>query len=168
MEEQFYTPEAIQYFNNAHMLRGKFLNEYTFLEKAIEFCLISHFISDKDKQLMFVEIVLDRMTFEAKRTALKALLDRKATDNGFIKTKNNKYPFGKLFDEIRILNDQRNCFAHYHLVLPPIDSQENYVIGLSQYRDKLNYLLYTQELFDKWIVRIKNAESDLSDILRSF
>ncbi|RYY06385.1 MAG: hypothetical protein EOP43_06530, partial [Sphingobacteriaceae bacterium] len=120
-------PDYVGYINNTHYYRGLVIGSFTNLEKTIETILIDEFITDDSKKVDFMMIILDRMTFEAKRTSLKSILDKKAVTGGFIKTKNNSYPNGKLFDEIRLLQDQRNYFAHFPIILPSVASYN--VIG---------------------------------------
>lgn len=110
----------------------------------------------------FKNYILDRLTFEAKRTAFKGLLDKKATEDGFIKTKSNSWVHGKLIDNIKKLNDQRVYFAHYYLAYPRPHGK--YVICLVEYRDTLKSHDYSEEQMDLLIAEIKKVAKDIEDL----
>ena len=104
------------------------------------------------------EVLLDRMTFDGKRTAIKGILDNRTLSEGFIKTKNNSFPHGKILEEVRQLIEIRNFFAHY---LSAVDHAKDTVITLVQFRDSTKLLEYTQQEFDDLVIRIKRATKDV-------
>lgn len=145
----------------AHLHRGQLISEFTVLEIAIEYYLAEHFVFDSSMQNSFRSIILNRMTFESKRSSFKTILEQKAIDSGFTKTKSNTYPHGKFLDEIRRLNDERNYFAHYTLVGNSDFDKNQYVIGLAEFRDSTKYKWYTIEDFNALIRRIRKATNDV-------
>lgn len=150
--------------NSSHEYRGYAINEFTKLEKALDQYILIYFIPHQNNmQSPMHEIILDRLTFESKRTAVKSILDKKSDDTGFIKTKNNSYPYGKLFDEVRKLIDLRNNFAHF---LDAYDSAEpKSVITLIKFRDKTDIIRYEQSEFDDLIFRIKKTTEDVLNLI---
>ncbi|WP_259070263.1 hypothetical protein HDF24_15020 [Mucilaginibacter sp. X4EP1] len=146
-----------------HEYRGYLINEFTKLEKAIDQHLLSNFfpLNKFDKIYEMHEVLLDRMTFDGKRTAVKGILDKRSISGGFMKTRNNSYPHGKLFDEIRQLIEFRNYFAHYLCV----EDFGEYTISLLQFRDRTTILRYSQEDFDSLVDRIIKATSDILSLL---
>ena len=74
---------------NSSEYRGYLINEFTKLEVALDKHLLNNFFSltDYPNTYEMREVLLDRMTFDSKRTAVKGILDKKATLSGFIKTK---------------------------------------------------------------------------------
>lgn len=147
----------------ASYFRGKLIDEFCFLEFAIEKYLVRYFLDEPDARRRLKNLILDRLTFEAKRTALKAMLDEYEKKHGFIKTKNNTYPHAKLLDEIRLLNDQRNYFAHYYLAIP--QEKPHLIICLAEYRDYVKTHDYTIEKFDSIIDRIKETVNKLNELM---
>jgi len=151
--------------SSEHEYRGYLINEFTKLERALDKHLLLHFFPNNDANdkihYRMHEVLLDRMTFDGKQTAVKGILDNKAISDGFIKGKNNSYPNGKLFEEVRQLIDTRNHFAHYLTVVDHSDS----VITLLQFRDNTKMLKYSQSDFDKLVIRIIKATSDILKLL---
>ncbi|MFC1222689.1 hypothetical protein ACFE6N_02705 [Pedobacter sp. BG31] len=145
----------------AHLHRGQLISEFTVLEIAIEYYLAEHFVLDGAMQNSFRSIVLNRMTFESKRSSFKTILEQKEIASGFIKTKSNTYPHSKLIDEIRRLNDERNYFAHYTLVANVGFDENHYVIGLAEFRDSTKYKWYTIDEFNTLMMRIRKATNDV-------
>ncbi|MBW4888265.1 hypothetical protein KXQ82_00995 [Mucilaginibacter sp. HMF5004] len=152
-----------EHLSQGHYLRGVLINEFSGLEKKIEKFIVSYFIDDKDKGNEMSNIILDRLTFEAKRTSFKAILDKRSVENGFVKTKNNSYPESKFFDEIRRLNDHRIYFAHYVMVMPMAITDN--VIGLAEFRDSVKIKWYTQEQFETLIGDIMIASNKIQALI---
>ena len=152
-----------EYFYNASYYRGKLINDFCNLELAIERYLVRYFLDKTTERRELKNLILDRLTFEAKRTALKTMLDSYEEKRGFIKTKSNKYPQSDLLNEIRLLNDQRNYFAHYYLAIPV--KEEKLVICLAEYRDFVKTHKYTEEKFNAIIERIQSATKQLYDLI---
>ncbi len=64
--------ELEKYINSAHFYRGQLINEFTGLEKSIESFLATYFLPKSyNESIEFMDIVLDRMSFDTKRAALK-------------------------------------------------------------------------------------------------
>ena len=121
-----------------------------------------------DKQLELAELLLDRLTFENKRAVFKAILEKKADANGFKKTKNNSYPNSKFFDDLRLINLERNYFAHY-----VIDYSEEAIelrdhqITLLEFRDKTTPRVYNEVDYMNLRGRIQNAAKTVSEMSRN-
>ena len=159
------TPEQqFEYINNSYFYRGLVINTFVNLERTIDSHLADEFITNKSKRVKFYQIVLDRLTFEAKRTALKAILDRKAIAKGFVKTGGNSYPHGKLLEDIRHLQDKRNNFAHYTMMIPTED--KGYVIGIAEFRDKFKPMWFTSEDIQLLIDKIDLTIEDLNSYFK--
>jgi hypothetical protein len=154
-------------FHSPHEYRGFTINEFTKLERALDKHLLNKFFpnSSPSDQVCYQmhEVLLDRLTFDGKRTAVKGLLDQRELNSGFVKTKNNSFKHGKLIDEVRQLIEIRNYFAHYLMVVDNANSDS--VLTLLQFRDSTKLIVYTQGDFEKLIHRILQATSDLLDLL---
>jgi hypothetical protein len=150
------------YKEKAAYYRGKMIEEFCKVELELERYLGAYFLNKSEERWDFKTYILDRLTFEAKRTAFKGLLDKKAIADGFIKTKNNKWVHGKLIDQIKRLNDQRVYFAHYYLAYPRPHGK--YVICLTEYRDTLKTHDYSGEQMDLLIAEIKKVAKDIEDL----
>lgn len=137
--------------------RGIFISEFATLEKTIEFYLAKYFVPEISKQYEMIEIIIERLTFDAKRTALKTILDKKMGLKGFVPTNTKKYPSGKFVEELRKLQVKRNEFAHYHLA----DNIDGYCIRLVNFRDKTNVIEYTKSEFRDIINHIKKLASSI-------
>ncbi len=161
MSKKLIPKEQFEHINNGYYYRGVVINTFTALERNMEMILTNHFVSREDDTLrnQFVFVILDRMTFEAKRTSIKALVDQQSIKNNFVKTKNNSYPHGRLFDEIRQLQELRNNFAHFSIAIPS-EKSEN-VIGLAGMRDRIDLNWYTRDDIEKINRRILKSADDL-------
>ena len=131
----------IDYQRNAYAHRGRIIDCFTRLELNIDEYLVRYF--DVQNITDFKCVILDRLTFEAKRTSLKAILDKKALEGGFIKTKNNSYPHSKMIEQLRRLIDERNHFAHYLLSIPQ-EINDLYPVVLIEFRDSKSLIGYSQ------------------------
>lgn len=125
----------------SNLYRGRLITAFATMEKKLDFVLAGYFSVNPKSQYYMMQILLDRMTFESKRTALKALYDARSEQDGFVKTKNNSYPHNKFFNEIRRLNDHRNYFAHYYL----LQAEEEEIIVLADNRDNTSFVSYTEK-----------------------
>lgn len=134
-----------EYIINAYHYRGMFIDKFCFLEVQIESYLAQSFIVDSKNMMYFKSIILDRLTFESKRTAFRALLLKHNPDT------NHK----KLLDEIRKLNEKRVQFAHYYLALHGNRRVSDIVIMLTEYRDSIDIISYTVTQFDAVISRME-------------
>ena len=149
-------------FVRACYFRGIVLNAFIYLENEISACLAEFFSGDNDYYWTFMGVIADRMTFEAKRASLKFLLEELERKAGFIKTKNNHYKCKDFINELRLLNDQRNYFAHY--IFHKMISRQQYAIVLTDYRDKATDYFYMEEDIQKLMDRIAKARQDVIDI----
>ena len=141
-------------FDNPHAYRGVFIGQFAELELVMGSFLSLYFVPSGDGNDI-MSILIDRLTFESKRTAYKAVLDKIAVKNGFVKTKNNKYAYSELLDEIRKLNEIRIQFAHYYLA--DADMDKGHVIALVEFRNSPSVYEYSQEMFDIIFERLENA-----------
>ncbi|SHN30508.1 hypothetical protein SAMN05216524_10942 [Mucilaginibacter sp. OK098] len=140
-----------------HYYRGFLLAQFAALETTIDVYIASYFI-DSDKKYDLMNIILNRLTFEAKRTALKTILDRKTPD--FIKTKNNTWPSSKFIEELRLLNNERNIFAHY---VDTFKESETAIISLMEFRDKSKIVEYDWSKYELIVKRILSALKKLQE-----
>jgi len=138
----------IEPLKNPNEYRGYFITQFAKLERSIDVYLAEYFLLNNINGVNeIIEVLIDRITFESKRTALKVLLDKKHASNTDPKKRGN--PYKKLLDELRKTAEVRNWFAHYHLVVTNHD--KNLVIGLLQFRDSTNIKSYTHAQFEKLI-----------------
>jgi hypothetical protein len=166
MDEYELTQWRDNYKHDSYYYRGKLLDTFNALEKMIENYLVDYFWpGNQFKANQLQGIILDRLTFEAKRTSLRAILERRATDNGFVKTKNNSYPDSKFLDEIRLLNDERNYFAHYYLLTP--SAPDGTIICLAEFRDQGRYIDYTEDQYNSIIYRMSDALIKILEMKKS-
>jgi hypothetical protein len=147
-----------EYLQGSYYYRGMFIDKFCNLELEIERCIGSAFFDNSPDRRYFKNIILDRLTFEAKRTALRALLQHKTPDINY----------KKLFDEISQLSNKRNHFAHYYLTSNPIGVPYTYVIGLADYRDGKDIvkdvIIYDSERFERAISRVESVIEQLKQI----
>ena len=139
-----------EFVNVIVFYRGSIINEWIMLEKAIENYIVRYLSTDTNKQIEIAELLLDRIGFDMKRGVFKAILDKKAEENGFKKTKNNKAPHAKLIENLRLINIKRNHFAHYMGVYDESalsDYPEK--ITLIEFRDQARRITYTQKEYQK-------------------
>ncbi|RWY53956.1 hypothetical protein [Mucilaginibacter gilvus] len=156
------TELQFNHLNHGHYLRGLLINEFSGLEKKIERFIVTYFLGDSNMQNEMSDVLLDRLTFEAKRASFKSIIDKRSVKNGFKKSKNNKYPESALFDEIRRLNDHRIYFAHYIMVMPSTIDEN--IIGLAEFRDSVKILWYSEKEYQKLIADI-NRVSDKIELM---
>jgi hypothetical protein len=142
--------------------RGMVLNGFISLENEISACLAEFFSGNNDYYWTFMNVIADRMTFEAKRSSLKFLMEEMERKDGFIKTKSNRYRCGDFFNELRLLIEQRNYFAHYNSY--KMKSQEAYAIVLSDFRDKYTEHFYMEEDIASLLERIQIAMRVVANI----
>jgi len=150
--------------DNPHAYRGYFISKFTEVETAISAFLTLYFLKGSELSSDgLLTIVVDRLTFESKRAAYKAVLDDHSVNvDGFVKTKNNKWPYANLFDEIRQLNEVRIQYAHY-LMDEDRFGEDNAVITLIEFRDSPKVHEYTQKEFDKLIEKIEKVENQINE-----
>ncbi len=158
------------FISKSYYYRGLMLNEFINLEKTIESVLSNHFFG-YDPQTEFTpgrqdfqSVILDRMTFEAKRASLKYLNEKRQIAKGFVKTKSNRFPNNELFNEIRLLNDERNRFAHYYLIKPQLNDKA--VLGLAEFRDNSYLHTYTVDDINKILFKIVDVRSEIYNLFR--
>ena len=155
--------EEYDFLKTSIYYRGLYIDKFSGFEKSLDFALTNYFTNDANKQIDMMQIIFERMTFESKRTSLKALFDKKCKNEGFVKTKNKKYPHNKLFDEIRRLNDHRNYFAHY-IMLPILkDKFDTDVLHLVSVRDGIEMKIYSKFDINKMI---EDLDSCTVEVLR--
>lgn len=149
------------YVANSHHYRGWVINEFATLEKQIEAFIL------EDLEVMSIcgyemqTVILDRLTFEAKRQSFKKLLEDKYLRAGFVKTNKKSFPFKPLIIELNLLNDLRNMFAHYPLNDNYRILKEDTVISLMRYRDNFDHISFSGEEMDRIVARIHKAIEDI-------
>jgi hypothetical protein len=150
--------ETTSYEGMSNYYRGLLISRFATLEKSLDYYLASQFTS-RDNIADLTNIIIDRLTFENKKTALKAILDKKSSANGFVRTNTKSFPSGKFIEELRSLQFQRNCFAHYHLSTN-IDEPSS-IISLIEFRDSKSILHYTKTKYYNILKRMDEAISKI-------
>ena len=133
--------------------RGFLISEFAQLEKAIDYYICKYFLTEEIKVYEMMQVITDRLTFEAKRTALKNLLDKKSLASGFVKTNSKSWPSSSFLEELRLLNLERNIFAHY----PTFLTDKNSLICLIEFRDTESILSYDSKKYYSIFERINKA-----------
>jgi hypothetical protein len=151
---------------NACYFRGLVINSFIHLESEMSYCLAEYFSGTNDHYWTFTSVIGDRMTFESKRASLKFLMERIETQGGFVKTKNNHYLCRDFFNELRILNEQRNYFAHY--VFYRMEARKEFAIVLSDHRDSNLEHFYKIEDIITLLDRINVAANEIVNIYMKF
>ena len=156
MKQEFTTPDE-------H--RGYFISEFAKLERVIDLYFAHYFIRNDNPKFHneLISILVDRIPFESKRTALKAILDLlyvdKSAHNGGKKAKE----FRVLLEEIGKMARIRNYYAHY---LPVPIPEEELAIALVQFRDSVNIIAYTKEEFNNQIKQINKCAEIVANLRR--
>ena len=146
-----------EYVEKAYYYRGKMIDTFNSLEKAIERYFMKHFeVKDDDS---FQAIILDRLTFQSKKDALSAILNEKSKNAGFLKTKNNAWPNSKIIKAISEAQEIRNYFAHYNLFVPK--SETECIICLAEFRDSLTLKQYTLDQYNEILTKIDDARESV-------
>lgn len=144
---------------NADEYRGYFISQFAQMERAIDLYLSWYFIkNDPEKHNQIISILIDRIPFESKRTAMATILNiRHPKINGHNSGKKNKF-FTKLLDTIREMAHIRNYYAHYH----PVGYQNpDNAIALVKFRDSTNIVYYSKIEFTKQVSKILNCETEI-------
>lgn len=146
-------------------LRGLYLNEIITLEQSISFYIAASITSTFETQIKILNSLIDRITFNEKKNILKSLLDKKAIEGGFIKTK-NKWPHSDLLHEIQDLTRIRNYFAHYVL---DIYSEEAYnrspkECALVEYRDGVDRKWFSLDSVEILIHKIHKCQEEITQL----
>ncbi|HWZ02014.1 MAG TPA: hypothetical protein VNX40_00315 [Mucilaginibacter sp.] len=145
-----------------HYYRGLFISKFSMVELFMDAAICFYFTRDEEMAKDLIFMVINRLTFESKRTAFKAILEKISIADGFKKTKNNKWPYSELLNEIRLLNDHRIYFAHY-AIFGGKSTDEN-VIELMEYRDQKKRIIYSKAEYYKLIKRLGNVISQVMKI----
>jgi hypothetical protein len=143
-------PEKIRVeFKNAYEIRGYFIDRFTNLEQMMDMYLARYFFKgDNPKAIETRTILIDRLTFESKKNALKYLLDAKS-DRDFKAGKygNHNKNYKKLVEDIVKLGKIRNYFAHYQAMLPS-GQNDGILVRLVEGRDTFKVIKYTTSQFE--------------------
>jgi hypothetical protein len=168
MDEELILKDLEEYLENANKWRGNIISRFNQLEGTLGFVLAHYFLKGDEKLTELLNSIIDRLSFEQKRSSLKAIIDKIDVKDGFKKTKNNSWPSNKNFDRIRRLNDQRNYFAHYEDV--SFRGKHNKVIGLTMRRDEVSpkIISYTKDELNSIIKDINECEQYLVSYLKKF
>ena len=157
MNKKKMTPEQIADWkkwlqSNGPYLRGLMIDYFNDLERQIELFITVFFFGDPNLEFNFKPVILERMSFENKRSAFESLLK-----------KLNKSDL-KLIQEINSLKKVRNKFAHGGLVIPwnPNDN----IITLSSSRDEHNLIGYSEKQYRIFIDRMVAATSTIKQMWR--
>lgn len=160
--------EHLLYIENANKWRGDIISRFNQLEGTLGFVMAHYFLRGNSKLSELLNSVIDRLSFEQKRTALKAIVDKIDVKNGFVKTKSNKWPSNEYFDRIRRLNDHRNYFAHYSLVA--FMGKHDKVIGLEERRDVISSKVkaYTEKELQGIVAEMVECERYIASYIKKF
>jgi len=143
---------------NPHYYRGVFISRFALMETTLDNWLSSNFSDDINKRIQLIELLIDRLTFEAKRTAVKTLLEKRAKKNGFVKTKNNRWSHSTLLDNLRFINEYRIYFAHYAMQDKTCTHER--LVGLLQMRDNKNVKWISKIQYDELMSKISQCMMD--------
>jgi len=160
MEQASFTMPAL---GSRNEYRGFFITEFSRLERVVDLYLAKYFTKDEHSVNELVSILIDRINFEGKATALKALFERRNAYDEFIHNRHDKKIYRKITDGLRSVAQKRNWFAHYHLL--DVVHDKNIVIGLIQFRDSTNLITYTHKQFEDLIAEILNVKNQLIQLL---
>jgi len=149
------------YEERTYSIRGKIIAHFAMFEKNIEALLAAEFSTDGADRQKMQNIVFDRMTFESKRTSLKAILLNRAVEEGFEPSRKKGHPYKKLIEELTYLNAIRNQFAHYPTLQATSKLEYSYAIGLVEYRDSPNFKWFTHEEIEEVVSRIQSAKKEI-------
>jgi hypothetical protein len=140
--------------SNQDEYRGFFISEFAKLERAIDLCIATYFIPSGVSPLsnQIISILIDRITFENKRTALKKIFDIK--NKADMSNHKNTGIYKKIINALGELARIRNYFAHYYSIPIPDDRKMHAAIGLVQQRDSNRLHIYTIALFYKEVDKI--------------
>jgi hypothetical protein len=150
-----------------HYYRGYILDAFIQLEMAINQYIVTYFLNDDKKSFELTFTILDRMSFRDKKDSFKSILDKLGMKNQFITTKKETNPINALLNEIQLLGEIRNQFAHYYLiaVLPFDDfSESGKVITLAKFKDRFEVKSYSEKELKDLIIRINKAEEKVNDL----
>jgi len=156
MEEPIF---SIAQLANANEYRGYFITEFSRLERVMDVYLARYFMQTEHNVNELISVLIDRISFEGKATALKALFDRKNAHDEFINNQHDKKTYKKITDGLRSVAQKRNWFAHYHLI--DVVHDKNIVIGLIQFRDSTNLITYAHKEFENLITEILKVKNQL-------
>ncbi len=92
-------------------------------------------------------------------------MNNKALKKGFIKTNNNAYPHSQLFKDIQEAQDERNCFAHYYLVVP--NEYNETIITLAEFRDSIKVHEYTMDEYMKLLNKMSHCIIEINKLKSS-
>ncbi|WP_158798110.1 hypothetical protein [Pedobacter sp. L105] len=168
MDSEKLTKEEIfgQINERSIFYRGSILNFCIALEKAMDLFVASYLTNDRYKQQEIMVLLLDRMTFEGKRTTVKSILYKAEEKAGFVKTKKNSYKHSALIEEIREINQIRNYMAHY-LLATYKEAYERYPeeIGFIEFRDSPKCFWMNHETFVNMMNKISHAHDQMNSLV---
>ena len=159
MEPAFTLPKLA----NPNEYRGYFITEFARLERIIDVYLARSFANTEHHMNLLISVLIDRINFEGKATALKTLLDRKNVWDEFQNDRHDKKIYRKITDGLRSVSQRRNYFAHYHIL--DVVHDKNIVIGLIQFRDSTNLITFTHEQFENLVAEIMNLKKQIISLL---
>lgn len=126
--------------------RGTVLDACVYLEKWMDTYIVYYFTYDGDIAMEMLELLLDRMSFDAKISTFEAILKKKLSKDLFKKT------YSKLFSELRYVKDERNKFAHY---VQKVNSENNVV--LICFRNSQTPHVYDKSKYELLLSRIEKC-----------
>lgn len=140
----YQTPEIKSIIEKSNYIRGEFLNLCIILERRIDTFLITYFSPVQFKQDEIMELLVDRIGLENKRTSLLAILNKSNTDVDF------KKKYKTLNSDLLYLIKHRNYFAHYS-VSTSDEAIKRFPkeIGLIHFRDNVKIHWYDNEKIEK-------------------
>jgi len=162
MDQNRINSDNDEYSENAYYLRGKLIDTFNTMEKCIESFIVNYFMPNNSKMFDFQSIILDRLIFQSKKEVFFELMKQEQRKRGFIKRKNNAWPYSRLFKDITEMQDERNRFAHYYLAKPSILRDE--VIVLIEFRDSVKLHRYNQIKYNDLIERVKSLVDEITNI----
>jgi hypothetical protein len=151
------TPEEVakwkeNYQINSPYLRGFLLDRFSMLENELETYIIVFFFGNPNKEFHFRNVILERMTFENKLTAIQSIFKKLNIEDD------------KLIKEITTLKNIRNAFAHKIQMVPWRPNKS--VITFAYSRDTNKIIGYSQKEYQSFIDRIDSVSFTLLKMWR--
>lgn len=145
--------------------RGTILHECIILEKTIDDFIAKDISLDEEVGVRVFQILLERMTFDSKITAMSAIMDDAQRIAGFIKTKKGRYPHADLIKNIKTIKDERNYFAHQPAWIRP-DVLDHYPsVAFVNFRDTAKIEFYDQTRVSKLIELIHGVVKEIEELI---
>jgi len=144
---------------NGYRIRGYFINEVIVIARLMDRHIVKHFTDDADKQMELIELFIStkRVSFEGKRQAFKAIVDKYYPTR--FKDKD------KIYANLKKIEDLRNILAHNILDTrqEAVESIKNGVIGFLSFHNESILITYNKDEIENFKTIIKDLQKELFD-----